>query len=272
MKSKIAVLTAVVAVSMMTGTAFAAQGGNKEHKEKPGRTVSESVYWKDDTTVTGSVYDDKSVTGSVYGHNGAHGLINAYENVKDKPAGERIALLLKTKYNIEVNADTDLKALADSLAKQGKVEAAAVIQAAVVQSDVTNIEQYKKLSKLKAKLGQKGIKTYVNGVAAKFDVPPVVKEGRTLVPFRAIAESLKAEVVWEASTKTVIVKRDGVEVKLVLGSKVAYIGGKQVALDVAGQMKNNRVIVPMRFLGESLKSKVVWDAETSSVIILDQTK
>ncbi len=277
MKRKMLILSTVVAISMMASTAYAAQGGNGNGngngngKGKPDHTVTQSVYGdKDKVTVTGSVYDDETVTDSVYkGHKGAGGLLNAYDNVKDKPAGERIAALLKTKYNIEVTADTDLAALVNSLSAKGNTKAAVDVQAEITQDDAANIEQYKKLGRLKAKLGQKGIKTYVNGKETKFDVAPVVKEGRTLVPFRGIAESLNAEVTWDAATKTVTVKRDGLEVKFVLGSKVAFVNGKEVALDVPGQVKNNRVLVPMRFLSEGLQSKVVWESETSSVIVID---
>jgi hypothetical protein len=256
---------------MMAGTAFADKGGHHEGKGKPDQTVTGSVYVKEDekevkVKVTDDTYKD-TVTGSVYG--GAHGLINAYGNVKDKPAGERIAALLKSKYGIEVNSDTDLNALVDSLAKQGKVQAAADAQAEVAATDASDIEQVKKLAKLKVKLGQKGVKAFVNGKETKFDVSPVIESGRTLVPFRAISEALNAEVTWEATVKTVIVKRDGIEVKLVLGSKTATVNGKQVTLDVPGKLKSNRVLVPMRFLSEALDSKVVWDAETSSVIVVD---
>ncbi|MFC5652325.1 copper amine oxidase N-terminal domain-containing protein [Paenibacillus solisilvae] len=274
MKMKLALLSTVVAISMMASTAYAAQGGNNNGKEKPDHAIAQSVHGNNDKVkVTDSVYKDETVTDSVYkGHNGAGGLLNAYDNVKDKPAGERIAALLKTKYNIDVNADSDLKALVDSLAKKGNIKAAADVQAEITQDDAANVEQYKKLGHLKSKLGQKGIKTYVNGKETKFDVPPVVKEGRTLVPFRGIAESLKAVVVWDAKTKTVTVKRDGLEVKFVLGSKIAYVNGKAISLDVPGQVKNNRVLVPMRFLGEGLKSKVVWESETTSIIIINVTK
>ncbi|EXX87320.1 copper amine oxidase N-terminal domain-containing protein, partial [Paenibacillus darwinianus] len=134
-----------------------------------------------------------------------------------------------------------------------------------------DIDGYKKLSKLKVKLGETGIKTYVNGKAVGFDVLPVAVEGRTLVPFRAIAESLEADVAYDAATKTITVKRDGVEVKLTLGSKTAFINGKQVALDVPGNVKNNRTLVPLRFLSEALDTDVTWDAETSSAIIVNKT-
>jgi hypothetical protein len=260
---KIMIWASVISLSLMASTAFAApnevsketkkQTQNQEENKTSGKTES-----KDDT-----------VSGSVYG-NGSNGLENAYENVKDKPAGARIAELLKTKYNIDVNSDTSFAAIVTSLEKNGKLKAAVDVQAELVSQDPTNVVEYKKLSKLKVKLGDKKVKVYVNGKTLSFEVSPLVESGRTLIPFRAISESLNAVVTYDSVSKTVTVTRDGVEVKLTLGSKTATINGKAISLDVAGKVKSNRVLVPLRFLSEALDTNVTWDAETSSAIIIDK--
>lgn len=46
---------------------------------------------------------------------------------------------------------------------------------------------------------------FVNDDEITLDVPPQLIGGRTLVPARAVAESLKAKVDWEPATKTVII-------------------------------------------------------------------
>ncbi|KNY26026.1 stalk domain-containing protein [Pseudobacteroides cellulosolvens] len=70
-------------------------------------------------------------------------------------------------------------------------------------------------SKTKTVIGQKQGKTvkliinnknaYINGKVHKIDVPPMVINGRTLVPTRFIAESLGTDVYWEAKAKTVTI-------------------------------------------------------------------
>ena len=45
----------------------------------------------------------------------------------------------------------------------------------------------------------------VSGKEIELDVPPQLVESRTLVPVRAVAESLDAEVKWEGDTQTVII-------------------------------------------------------------------
>lgn len=51
------------------------------------------------------------------------------------------------------------------------------------------------------------VKLIVNGVdiTHKSEVPPQIINGRTLVPVRALAESLGAEVTWDNNTQTVVV-------------------------------------------------------------------
>ena len=52
----------------------------------------------------------------------------------------------------------------------------------------------------------------VNGKNTELDVPPTIIQGRTLVPIRFIAESLGAEVQYDAPTRTILIKAiDGKE-------------------------------------------------------------
>ena len=269
MRNGLKIATGVLALSVMASAALAGAAPNDKAKDAPGRQKGGKDGSAVTTTVTGDVYGGGgTVTDSVYGHKGSKGLENAYTHVKNTPAGPRIAELLKTKYNIDVTADTDAAALVDKLEQSGKLKAAADVQAEIVQGDAGNLEGYKKLGKLKIKLGDKSVKTYVNGKEPKFDVPPVVESGRTLVPFRAIAEALDAEVGYDAKKKQVTVTRGDTDIVLTLGSKTALVNGKAVTLDVPGKVKNNRVLVPLRFLSEALQAEVKWDAETSSAIIV----
>lgn len=48
--------------------------------------------------------------------------------------------------------------------------------------------------------------TNVNGEGITFDVAPQLVDSRTIVPARAVAESLNAKVDWDGETKTVIIK------------------------------------------------------------------
>ena len=47
------------------------------------------------------------------------------------------------------------------------------------------------------------IKVIIDIKNVKFDVPPTIVNGRTLVPLRAIFEALGATVEWDDATQTV---------------------------------------------------------------------
>ncbi|HAA33888.1 MAG TPA: copper amine oxidase, partial [Firmicutes bacterium] len=76
------------------------------------------------------------------------------------------------------------------------------------------------------------IKVFLDGTALVMDVSPVLKEGRTLVPFRAIGEALMAEVDWDGSAGKVTLTLGDNTVQLVIGNKTAYVNGEARTLDV----------------------------------------
>ena len=60
------------------------------------------------------------------------------------------------------------------------------------------------------------LKVFYNDEIIKFDVEPVIENGRTLVPLRAIFETFGAQVSWDAATSTVTAKKGDTEVKLTI--------------------------------------------------------
>jgi len=50
---------------------------------------------------------------------------------------------------------------------------------------------------------QSEIRVFLDGHPLSFDAPPIIMNGRTLVPLRAIFEAMNATVNWDASTQTV---------------------------------------------------------------------
>ncbi len=62
------------------------------------------------------------------------------------------------------------------------------------------------------------------------------------------------------------------EVKIIIGQKTAWLDGKETALDVAPVIKNDRTMVPVRFIGELFGASFEWDNEARKVsFILDGT-
>ncbi len=111
------------------------------------------------------------------------------------------------------------------------------------------------------------VKIFIDGKEISADQPPIIKDGRTLVPLRAIFEGLQATVDFNAKTKVITAKRGSTTVVLTLGSKKATINGKAVQLDVPAQTLKNRTLVPARFVSESLGDQISYDEKSRKVII-----
>lgn len=114
---------------------------------------------------------------------------------------------------------------------------------------------------------QAEIQVIVGGAKVSFDVPPVNKDGRVLVPLRAIGEALGFTVGFDSATKTVSLVKPGTEIILVLGSQEARVNGQVKTLDVPAQAMNGRTLVPVRFVAENLGATVSWDPATQTVTV-----
>ncbi len=101
----------------------------------------------------------------------------------------------------------------------------------------------------------------------KFDVPPVIKSGRTLLPLRAISEGLGAEVAYDSATNTVTIIKDGKEIVFLLDEDKVLVDGVETAIDVSGEVMNNRTMVPLRFIAETLEVDVEWDPDNQIIEI-----
>ncbi|MBQ7040108.1 MAG: hypothetical protein IJN39_06025, partial [Clostridia bacterium] len=101
-----------------------------------------------------------------------------------------------------------------------------------------------------------------------FDVPPVIMNGRTMVPFRAIFEALGCTVSWDAETRTATGIRNGRKIQLTIGDKTARIGDQPQTLDQEAVIENSRTLVPLRFVSEALGAEVQWLADSRVVVIL----
>lgn len=119
----------------------------------------------------------------------------------------------------------------------------------------------------------KSISIILDGVELTSDTPPYVlpKLNITLVPLRVISEGLGASVAWSQSNKTVVIESDVATIKLMSGKTTAEVNGSTVSLDASVQTKNNRIMVPLRFVGESLGLQVNWNQAEQRVTLISAT-
>ncbi|MEF3351587.1 copper amine oxidase N-terminal domain-containing protein [Paenibacillus sp. GYB006] len=100
------------------------------------------------------------------------------------------------------------------------------------------------------------ISVVVNDRPIKTDVAPFIKNGTTFVPLRSIEQiegiSIKS---WNNKTKTLVIAHP---------TKSMTFSVKQNQSE-SMLIKDNRVMVPIRFIAENFNSDVAWDANTKTV-------
>ena len=104
-----------------------------------------------------------------------------------------------------------------------------------------------------------------------FGTKPLIVDGHTLVPIRAIIESVGGSVEWNHDTKEVTLKYDNNVIRLVIDSTEAYLNDKTEKLDVAPAIINNRTMLPIRFISEGFGFNVAWDSDTKTIEITVNT-
>ncbi len=111
------------------------------------------------------------------------------------------------------------------------------------------------------------ITVVIDGKVQTYEQPPVVVDGSTFVPLRAIFEALGAKIDWDAQTRTVTAVKGSKTISLTVGSDLAYINGASHKLAQPARIISDRTMVPLRFVGEALGAEVRWYGETRTVEI-----
>jgi len=107
----------------------------------------------------------------------------------------------------------------------------------------------------------------VDGSPLALDVAPRLVSGRTMLPFRAVAEALGAEVTWDALNGRVEMTKAGTSIVLDVGGNVALLSGTPVLLDVPVLLAEDRVLVPLRFVSQAMGATVDWDSRSRVVSV-----
>ena len=112
---------------------------------------------------------------------------------------------------------------------------------------------------------------YVGSTKKIIDTAPIIKDERTLLPIRAIIESLGGKIFYEAENKEVTIFINGAEIHLFIGNNMAIVNEKEVQIDenknVYPLIINSRTYLPLRFIIENIGGSVGWDAEERKVTI-----
>ena len=111
-----------------------------------------------------------------------------------------------------------------------------------------------------------GITVKVEGKEVVFpDQAPVIHDDRTLVPVRFVAENLGYTVDYDAEEHSAVI--DGGRIIMYIGTDQADIDGRRVQLDTSSILMNDRTMVPLRVIAETLGCTVDWVPENRTVLV-----
>lgn len=119
--------------------------------------------------------------------------------------------------------------------------------------------------------GPKDVTIYMNGEIISTDQSPVIKNSRTFVPVRVIAENLGAQVFYLKDEKAVSIEKGDKLIYIPIEKKEMRISTTEMAgpvpLDEPAFIKNNRTMLPLRAIAEMFDMDVAWDEAARAVRI-----
>jgi len=112
------------------------------------------------------------------------------------------------------------------------------------------------------------INVSIDGVYVDFpDQPPVIVDGRVLVPVRGVFEALGFNVEWYQDTQTVILWNHYYEIAIIVGVDTFFVNGLPRTFLVPPQIIEGRVMLPIRAVVESVGLYIGWNANDRTALI-----
>lgn len=127
-------------------------------------------------------------------------------------------------------------------------------------------------------IGSKDYEVIIGDVVTKgkMDVEPYIKEGRTMLPIRYVAEALGFDVEWDNPNRTVILTDKEYKIEIPVDTNKIIVNGKTYESDVKPEIVNDRTMLPIaniaRALGLVDGEDIIWNNESKEVIIKRQVK
>lgn len=108
---------------------------------------------------------------------------------------------------------------------------------------------------------------------ATTDAQPMIYNSRAMVPIRTTAEALGLTVDWDKDTETATFTNAGGSrvIKHTMRSNIIYVNGSPSSFDTASIVVSNRILMPIRMLGEAIGAEVSWDNPSRTVNITTST-
>jgi len=96
----------------------------------------------------------------------------------------------------------------------------------------------------------------VNGETRQMDVKPYLKDGLLYVPVMFLAYSmgiLDDGIQWNQDKQSVTIIKDDIKLLMTIGSKTMLVNGKPVIMNIAPEIKENRIMLPSELITRILE-------------------
>ncbi|MCB8933360.1 MAG: copper amine oxidase N-terminal domain-containing protein [Fimbriimonadaceae bacterium] len=112
------------------------------------------------------------------------------------------------------------------------------------------------------------IDVYVNQERVTFpDQQPLIAHSRVLVPVRGVFEKMGARVEWTPLVTAVTIDKDTLHIEMSIADRTVTVNGQTRAIDQGVKVVEGRLLVPIRFISETLGATVRWDPDGRTVHI-----
>ena len=101
---------------------------------------------------------------------------------------------------------------------------------------------------------------YYRGSPLTSDAAPFITQNRTMVPIRLVSEALDATPRWDRPTRTAYIYYNDTVLRLPVGYPLPDGMGSP-------ELRNNRVLVPLRFVIENFGAVTLWDSGLREVTV-----
>lgn len=98
-------------------------------------------------------------------------------------------------------------------------------------------------------------------------VPPVMENGKILIPARDVLEPLAVELQFDPIKQLLTFRKENTIVHLILNNDMAMVNGNMVKLEAPAKIVNGRTFIPLHFLSQALQYTVDFEATTTKVTI-----
>jgi titin len=112
-----------------------------------------------------------------------------------------------------------------------------------------------------------------NGVVQAMDAAPLIRESRTLLPIRYVADPLGAQTMWNSLERKVTIMTASKTIELWVDNNTARINGVAVLIDPGNPavmpvvVPPGRTMMPLSFIANNLDCDVVWNSADYSVTV-----